>query len=147
MAVNYFGVLAWVQAWEKACLANGGANFIVTSSMLAFYAPPACTAYAGTKAAIARAFQGLTLNYYGTPLRFSVMYPGPVSTAGLKCKLPFTWTPEETAEYMVRCAMKQKTRGSPFSWFYSILLVLAPYLPSGLILKLLGAKREVSRAL
>ncbi len=147
MAVNYFGVLAWIGAWEKACLANGGANFVVTSSMLAFYAPPACTAYAGTKAAIGRAFQGLALNYHGTPLRFSVMYPGPVATAGLKGKWPFTWTPERTAEYMVQRALKQKLYGAPFSWFYSVLLAVAPYLPSGIILKLLGAKREISRAL
>ncbi len=30
MAVNYFGVLAFIECWEKPCQENGGANFIIS---------------------------------------------------------------------------------------------------------------------
>jgi 3-hydroxy acid dehydrogenase/malonic semialdehyde reductase len=56
MAVNYFGVLAFFEFWEKACQENGGANFIVTSSMNAIFAGPSASAYCASKAAIAKAF-------------------------------------------------------------------------------------------
>lgn len=40
MAVNYcFGVLSFVEFWEKYAQNNGGANFIVTSSINAIFAP------------------------------------------------------------------------------------------------------------
>lgn len=139
MAVNYFGVLEWVKAWEQLCIDNGGANFVATSSKLALYAPPSASAYAASKIALMRAFQGLTLNYYGTNLRFSIVVPGPVDTAGLKGKWPFTWSADRMANYMVECAMKGKRHCSPQP-FYSFLLRVAHWLPIKLVFKLLRIK-------
>lgn len=129
MAVNYFGVLRWIECWTKPCQQNDGANFIVTSSVNAILAPKNASAYAASKAAISKAFEGLSLTYYGTNLTFSVVYPGPVATAGLKGNLPFTWKPEAMAKYMIRCAAKRKTHNEP-SVFYSVLtrcIRLLPY--------------------
>jgi short-subunit dehydrogenase len=140
MRVNYFGVLLWVEFWEKLCIKNGGANFIATSSVNAIFAPPCGSGYAASKAAIAKAFEGLSLTYFSTPLKFSVVYPGPVATSGLYGKVPFTWKSEKMARYMVDCACKGKAHCEP-SWFYAIfsrLLHAMPYRWTNSILKRLS---------
>ena len=136
MAVNYFGVLSWVEFWEKPAQENGGAQFIATSSVNAIFAPPAGSAYAASKAAVAKAFEGLSLTYFDTNLSFSVIYPGPVHTPGLKGTLPFTWKPERMAKYMANCALKGKTRCEP-SFFYAILTRLLRSLPDSWTLQVL----------
>ena len=90
-----FGVLAWLEFFEKPCQENNGAKFIATSSINAIFAPPTGSAYCASKAAIAKAFESLELTYFGTGLRFSVIHPGPVDTAGLQGKVPFTWKAEK----------------------------------------------------
>lgn len=139
MQVNYFGVLAWVEFWEKPCQENGGANFIATSSVNAIFAPPTGSAYSASKAAIAKAFESLSLTYFGTNLRFSVVYPGPVDTAGLKAprKLPFTWTAEKMGKCMVDFALSNKSSCEPF-FFYKIVTRLLRALPAKYTMKLLG---------
>lgn len=136
MAVNYFGVLAFVEFWEKPCQENGGANFIVTSSINAIFAPPTGSAYCASKAAIAKAFESLSLTYFGTNLKFSVIYTGPVATEGLKGNLPFTWKPEKMAKYMADFALKGKPKGEP-SIFYAVLCRLLRALPHSWTMKLL----------
>lgn len=128
MAINYFGALAWVESWQEACQKNGGANFIVTSSVNALFAPPIASGYSASKAAIAKAFEALSLSYFGTNLKFSIVYCGPVATKGLKVKLPFTWSAEKMAKYMVDAAMKGKSSAWP-SWFYTTIAQILHALP------------------
>lgn len=137
MQVNYFGVLNWVEFWEQPCQENGGANFVVTSSINAIFAPPTGSAYSASKAAIAKAFESLSLTYYGTNLRFSIMYPGPVDTPGLSGKLPFTWKPEKMGKCLVDFALSSKSSCEPF-FFYKILTRLLRALPAKYTMKLLG---------
>lgn len=139
MQVNYFGVLAWIEFWEKLCQENGGANYVATSSVNAIFAPPTGSAYSASKAAVAKAFESLSLTYYGTNLRFSVVYPGPVDTAGLKNsrKLPFTWTAEKMGKYMVDFSLGNKSSCEPF-FFYKIVTRLLRALPAKYTMKLLG---------
>ncbi len=139
MQVNYFGVLAWVEFWEKPCQENNGANFIVTSSVNAIFAPPMGSAYSASKAAIAKAFEGLSLTYFGTNLRFSVVYPGPVDTEGLKAprKLPFTWSSERMAKYMVNFGVRSQSRGEPM-FFYNIVSRVLRLLPTKYTIKILN---------
>jgi NADP-dependent 3-hydroxy acid dehydrogenase YdfG len=136
MAVNYFGALAFVEFWEKPCQENGGANFIVTSSINAIFAPPMGSAYCASKAAIAKTFESLSLTYFGTNLKFSVIYAGPVATEGLKGNLPFTWKPEKMAKYMVDFAITGKSQGEP-SLFYAIVCRLLRALPPSWTMKIL----------
>ena len=136
MAVNYFGVLACVEFFEKPCLHNGGAHFIVTSSVNAIFAPPTGSAYCASKAAISKAFESLSLTYFGKNLKFSSIYMGPVATDGLKGRLPFTWTPEKTAKYMWTFSQSNKRRGYP-SLFYGILCHLLRVLPEGSVMRFL----------
>lgn len=139
MQVNYFGVLAWVEFWEKPCQENEGANFIATSSINAIFAPPTGSAYSASKAAIAKAFESLSLTYFNTGLRFSVVYPGPVDTAGLKAprKLPFTWTAEKIGRCMVDFALSEKSSCEPF-FFYRVVTRFLRALPAQYTMKLLG---------
>ena len=140
MAVNYFGALAWIQFWQKICQANGGATFVATSSVNAFWTPPMGSAYSASKAALAKAFEGFATTYLRTNLRFSVVYPGPVNTNGLKGSFPFTWKPEKMAKYMVKSALKGKSHCEPqifYSLFVRILHVL-PYSWTMNFLKLLS---------
>ena len=137
MQVNYFGVLAWVEFWEKPCQENGKTNFIATSSINAIFAPPTGSAYCASKAAIAKAFESLSLTYFGTKLRFSVVYPGPVDTPCLKGKLPFTWKPEKMGKCMVDFGLSDKSYYEPF-FFYKILCRLFRALPDKYTMKILG---------
>ncbi|MGK5594786.1 MAG: SDR family NAD(P)-dependent oxidoreductase [Parachlamydiaceae bacterium] len=128
MAVNYFGVIDWVSCWQEACQQNGGATFVVTSSINAIFAPPAGSAYAASKAAVSKAFEGFSLTYCHTNLKFAVVYAGPVATEGLKGTLPFTWSAEKMADYTLSKILKNKTKLEP-SWFYSAVARLLRILP------------------
>jgi 3-hydroxy acid dehydrogenase/malonic semialdehyde reductase len=136
MAVNYFGVLAFVEFFEKPCLENGGAHFIVTSSVNAIFAPPTGSAYSASKAAISKAFESLSLTYFGRGLRFSSIYTGPVATDGLAGRWPFTWSPEKMAKYMVHFSKRQQSRGYP-SLFYMILCHLLNIVPDSFVMRIL----------
>lgn len=141
MQVNYFGVLNWIEFWEKPCQQHGGAKFIATSSITAFFAMPSGSAYSASKAAIAKAFEGLALTYSGTNLQFCVVYPGPVDTPGLRAprRPPFTWKPEKMAKYMVDFALSSKTSGAPF-YFYNMVMHILHGLPTKFVRKLLASK-------
>ena len=136
MAVNYFGVLAFVEFFEKPSLHNGGAHFIVTSSVNAIFATPTGSAYCASKAAISKAFESLSLTYCGRNLIFSSIYTGPVATDGLKGNFPFTWSAEKMANYMYRFSKLKKSRGYP-SVFYFIISHLLRVLPDGLVMRIL----------
>ncbi|GAB4229207.1 MAG: hypothetical protein Tsb0021_06910 [Chlamydiales bacterium] len=135
---NYFGVLHWVEEWIPVCQKGQGARFVVTSSINAIFAPPTGSAYAASKAAIAKAFEGLALTYFNTNLNFSVVYAGPVATKGLKGNLPFTWDPKRMAKYVVKKTNKGKSRIHN-SLFYSWLARFLRILPKKYTMKILGS--------
>ena len=141
-AVNYFGVLHWVEELLSMCLQQKQQiDFIATSSVNAFFAPPTGAAYSASKAAIARAFESLALSYHDSNVNFSVVYPGPVETEGLKIegKIPFIWSSKRMAKYMYKRAIANK-RHSENSFFYSALTRLLRMIPNFLTLKILGKK-------
>lgn len=93
-SVNYYGVLHFVEEWLQTCKEHGGATFILSSSINATFAPPGGSAYAASKAAISKAFDGLRLTHNKSNLKFLSSFCGPVDTAGRVGELPFTWAPE-----------------------------------------------------
>lgn len=136
-ATNYFGVLSWVEEWLPISLTRAGATFVATGSINAIFAPPTGSAYAASKAAIAKAFEGLSLTYYGNNVLFSTVYAGPIATDGLKGKVPFTWKADKMARYMVKKALAGRNHIEN-SVFYSLLTRLFRLLPNKLVLKILG---------
>lgn len=135
-ATNYFGVLSWVEAWLPYANKKEEKTFVVTSSINALFAPPCGSAYAASKAAVARAFEALRLTYYDKGAHFLVVYPGPVATEGLKGEQPCTWPAEKMAKYMVRRALKKKAHSEP-SLFYAVMCRLFRCLPDKALLKFL----------
>ena len=135
MAINYFGVLSWVHEWADP-QTHRDTTFVVTSSVNAFFAPPGGAAYAASKAAIAKAFESLQLCYINTKVRFSIVYPGPIATKGLKGKVPFVWSADKLAKYMVHQTLKGKRRIEP-SLFYSIITRLLNWLPKKQVARIL----------
>ncbi|MGA8164760.1 MAG: SDR family NAD(P)-dependent oxidoreductase [Waddliaceae bacterium] len=135
-ATNYFGVLNWIEEWLPTSLNSTGTNFIATSSINAIFAPPTGSAYAASKAAIAKAFEGLSLTYHQKNITFSVVYAGPIATDGLKGNVPFAWGPKKMAKYMIKAALKGKTHIEN-SVFYSILARVLHLLPNCVVMKIL----------
>lgn len=136
-AANYFGVLNWVEAWRDHCLEhNSETVFLVTSSLNAIFAPPGGSAYAASKAAIAKAFEAFDLQYSSQGLRFLASFPGPVATPGFVGKLPFTWPPEKMAQSLFKQAIQGKARRDP-SKFHSCLFRLLRHLPYKAVHRLL----------
>jgi 3-hydroxy acid dehydrogenase/malonic semialdehyde reductase len=133
MQTNYFGVLHFVHHWHKN--SQKPVHFIVTSSVNALWTPPSGSAYAASKAAISKAFEGLSLTFAKSESKFSSLYCGPVQTKGLKGKLPFTWSPEKMAKYMADFSADKKSRKYP-SLFYYITCNVLKLLPYRLVSKL-----------
>ena len=137
-ATNYFGVLNWIEEWLPIGLKSTGTTFVATGSINAIFATPTGSAYAASKAAIAKAFEGLSLTYHKENVTFSVVYAGPIATEGLKGNLPFTWKPEKMAKYMIKTALKGKTHIEN-SIFYSVLARVLRLLPNSVVMKILGS--------
>lgn len=133
---GYFGVLAWIAFWEQICRERSGANFIVTSSLNATLAVPFRAAYCATKAAIAKAFECLSMTYHGTNLQFSVVYPGPVATEGIRGKFPFMMKKERLAKGMVDFALTKYTRYEPSPFYRYLAVPLMRALPDAFTIKI-----------
>lgn len=115
MKVNYFGVLNFVHHWMK----NDGnraaiepVHFIVTSSVNVLWAPPGGSAYRASKAAISKAFEGLSASLYKRA-QFSSIYCGPGLTKGLKGSLPLRWPTTKMAKYLADFAEGKKKENIP----------------------------------
>lgn len=131
-AVNYFGVLNFVKEWSQPCKENGGATFVVSSSILAIFAPRRRCAYSASKSAVSKAFDGLRLNFCKDNLKFLSIFVCPVDTPGLSAQLPFTWSPLKMAKYMVRKAEKGKAHAYP-SWLFTGICKLLNKLPTSMV--------------
>lgn len=126
--VNYFGVMHWVNEWMEPAIKSGSATFVATSSVNAFFAPPRGSAYSASKIAVARAFEGLDLQHHREGVRFCVVYPGPVKTAGLVGNWPGAWSAQRMAKYMVKRTLQGKVR-SHSHWHYTVLCRMLRLLP------------------
>jgi len=118
--VNYYGVLNFVSEWPELCKEKAGATFVVSNSINAIFAPPYGCAYSASKAAISKAFDSLRVSSAHSNLKFLSIFCGPVDTAGLLGKLPFTWSTKKMANYIIKRAEKGKARSYP-SLFYTLL--------------------------
>lgn len=130
IAINYFGVLKWIEEWaEYLNSKEKPTTFVLTSSVNAFFSPPGGAAYSASKAAITKTFESLQRSYIDTFMKFVIIYPGPIATKGLKGTPPFTWSAEKLAKYMTTHALKNEEIMEP-SFFYSITTRILNSLPN-----------------
>jgi len=113
----------------------------VTTSVNAIFVPPVASSYGASKAAIAKAFDGLRLAHVKNNLKFVNIFCGPVKTEGFLGKIAFMWTPERMAKYMVKKALRGTRRAYP-SWIYTKASKLLNHLPTKLVLKMLKGYNE-----
>jgi len=140
MGINYFGVLYFIHYWKI----RGGepTHFVVTSSINVWWASPKGSAYAASKAAISKAFEGFGLYFYDSGTRFSSIYCGPVRTQGLLGSLPFSWSPQKMGKYMADFAEGKQKRKYP-SLFYYFLCHLLKWLPHRWVRCMLALRKGV----
>lgn len=134
---NVLGALAWVELFLEAMIARGYGQFIAVSSIFAFRPDPASVSYAASKAALAMAFRGLHLCYRHAPVRFSVVYLGPIATGinprfvaepprGLRAL--FVASSRAAARAIVRTMTSRRDRVY-FPWFPTALVRFTRWLP------------------
>lgn len=104
---NVQGVAAWVHHLLPAFLARGTGHFVAISSLSALASVPHGAAYAASKAAVTRLFEGYRLTYGHRGVRFTTIQPGMIDTAmsshlrkGLLPVLP----PDEAARRVLAAA-------------------------------------------
>lgn len=139
---GYFGILGWVAFWNPICKETGGANFVLTSSLNAILPVPNRTAYCASKAAISKAFECLAMTYGNGVNQFSIVYPGPTPTPGLKGTYPCMSTREATARKMVNFALTKKTRLIPSYFYHFIAIPLLRILPEKWVAKIFNSMQR-----
>jgi len=143
LQTGYFGVLGWVTIWEPICRENGGANFILTSSLNAILSVPNRAAYCASKAAISKAFECLSMTYGNNKNQFSIVYPGPTETPGLKGAYPFMGNKKKLASKMVDFALTKKTRLVPSFFYHYIGVPLLRILPEKFVIKIFNSMQRI----
>ncbi len=142
LQTGYFGVLGWVAFWEPICRKNGGANFVLTSSLNAVLAVPYRAGYCAAKAAVSKAFECLSMTYEDSVNQFSIVYPGPTATPGIRGSYPFMWTKEKLAKKMIDFALSKRKRYVPSSFYHYIAVPLLRMLPEKWVVKIFNSMQR-----
>ncbi|MBN2460261.1 MAG: SDR family NAD(P)-dependent oxidoreductase [Candidatus Cloacimonetes bacterium] len=103
---NYLGAYVWIDHFLERFLARKKGQFLAVSSLFAFRPDPDCISYAASKAALTMAFRGLRIRYARTPLKFKILFLGPVTT-GINPRFQepgkrnfFTVSPEKVSNFI-----------------------------------------------
>ncbi|MBS0629384.1 MAG: SDR family oxidoreductase [Verrucomicrobia bacterium] len=142
LQTGYFGALGWVIFWEPVCRGNGGANFVLTSSLNAVLAVPNRAGYCAAKAAISKAFECLSMTYDNTLNRFSIVYPGPTKTPGIRGSYPFTEDRESLARKMIDFAQSKRRRLIPSKFYHYIALPALKLMPEKWVVKIFNSMQR-----
>lgn len=137
---NVSGALAWVACFLDQFLQRGSGHFIAVSSIFAFRPNETSISSAASKAALAIAFRGFQLRYRHAPVRFSVVYFGPIATGinprfapepprGLRAF--FVASPRAAAHAIARTMTSRRNRVY-FPWFPTALVRFTWWLPDWL---------------
>ncbi|MFC1845726.1 SDR family NAD(P)-dependent oxidoreductase [Candidatus Dependentiae bacterium] len=138
-AVNYFGVIAWIEEWLPFVKKLGGGTFVATASVASIIDPGGAS-YGPSKAALMNSFRSLHLLHSNDKVAFSTILCGPVNTAmgkGSK-NFPFIHEPNDEAQYIIGQIFKGKKQIEP-SWFYSNFMRFMHQLPDPFVLKAFSA--------
>jgi short-subunit dehydrogenase len=103
-ATNYFGPIYVIDALFGKMAERGSGKFVAISSLAAFRGMPQGAAYGGSKAALSVAVESMRLTYRELGLEFVTVHPGFVETpmtAVNKFKMPFLWTAEKAARFII----------------------------------------------
>ncbi|WP_062787395.1 SDR family NAD(P)-dependent oxidoreductase [Novosphingobium capsulatum] len=142
--VNFTGPATLAAAMGQAMAARGKGCIVVIGSAAGFHSLPFATAYAGTKAGLARFADALRLALRGHGVSVTLVSPGFIDTAAgrqVPGPKPMLMAPDEVADRIVRAAEQGRAhlvlpwpfvvlrwldRLLPRAWHDRLLLSLAP---------------------
>ncbi len=105
MEVNYFAVMAGLEALLPKMRRRGSGHIACTASLAAYRGLPTAAAYGASKAALVNACEALQVELAGTGVRLQVINPGFVKTPLTDRNtfaMPQLITPEDAAESLIR---------------------------------------------
>jgi len=141
-AVNYFGILFWIEELLPRFAERGSGVFVGTSSLAALFPLPLGAAYSAGKAALSVALASFRLTYWRQGVRFVTVHPGFVDTPmtqRIPAPKPFLWSPEKAARYIMD-KLARGVRDIRFPWPMRLLIRLARLLPTALADRLFRLK-------
>lgn len=138
MRTNYDGAHFWVAAFIEPFLRRGSGQFVAISSILAHWPDPGSVSYAASKAALSMMFRGLRSRYADSPIKFKLLYLGPVDTPinpqyskQHAASSPLVASAPATAAHIVR-VLASARKNFYFPFYIRVALTALPWLPDRL---------------
>lgn len=129
--VNVKGVLNTVRAVLPDMLARDSGHIVAVSSIAGLAPLPERAAYTASKAAVHFYMDSLRLELHDTGVTVGVILPGYVEsqmTAPVRSSMPFFWTAERAAKYIVDRIERKRGRIA-FPWPLHFVIALSRFLP------------------
>lgn len=136
---NFVAALTQTEAAMEILRAQDSGQLVMVSSMSALRGMPRATAtYAATKTAVARLVEGLRVELHGSPIRFTVLYPGYINSEMNPegTKAPFIVGTEKGVAAMVDAIVKEKASAYVPAWPWAVLGPVMKVLPVPLLRKI-----------
>lgn len=110
-AINYFGVIAWIEQWLEHGLKTGSI-FICMSSSFTVLPSPRDTAYCASKSALKSTFEALRILYANAKASFVTVIPGAINTSMVRLKEKkntlFIKEPHDVAMHIFKQSLAKK---------------------------------------
>jgi len=140
-AVNYFGVLYWIEELLPRFAERGRGTFVATSSLAGYRGLPTGIAYSASKGALSNAMESLRLTYRDNGVRFVNVHPGFIRTPMSKYQTnpqPFLLTADQAARKILDGINRRKLNIN-FPWPLWFLIMVARLLPPRLYQRIVKA--------
>lgn len=138
--INLMGVVYTLSAALPDMLARKSGHLVAVSSLAAYRAFPAESAYCASKAAVNAYMDGLRIHLRGTGVRATTICPGFVTTPMTetnKFHMPQLMTAEYAARKMIR-AIRAGRKVYNFPWRLHMLVKLSRWVPDAMINWVMG---------
>lgn len=132
--VNFVAPSAMAAALARRMAARGGGNIVLIGSAAAFHALPFATAYAGSKAGLARFAQALNLAVGNHGVTVTLASPGFIDTQAARRvpgPKPLIMSGDDAAARIVKAAMRGKTH-IVMPWQFALLRLIDRAMPAPL---------------
>jgi len=130
-AVNYFGVLNWIDALYPRFAERKSGAFVATSSLAGYRGLPLGCAYSASKGAISNAMEAFRLTYQKDGVEFINVHPGFIDTPMTRKQtnpMPLKWPVEKAARAILRGIEKRKLNIN-FPWPIWLALTITRLFP------------------
>jgi NAD(P)-dependent dehydrogenase (short-subunit alcohol dehydrogenase family) len=143
-AVNYFGVVNFVDALLPGMMKRGSGKMVAISSLAAHRGLPTGGAYCASKAAVTTVFESCRVTYGWSGVKFVTVHPGFIETPMQKGnKRPLMWPVDRAARRILR-GIERGCSDISFPLVTRLAMLLAVHLPIPIYDRIMGQKRPKS---